>query len=229
MPILFEKTSRDSLFYGQWQYAVACDLTLAGCLRNHKFEHDQVLEHITMRKLWDEQWRLRTWNQNFVADRTTRFTVEDELNILTAAEYFRSLKNDFKLVVTRDRIWLYANKISVIKGLTKLAGIDNPRYTEAVVDRPKNSIRIKNSPYELRSYFRWKFLNDTEKDSLRQFLATQQDYVRVSPGLKRYLSGKNYLFLQEYYFIDYTGEQWLLMLSLVHPGMLRKTVTIVKD
>ena len=229
MPILFEKTSKDSLFYGQWQYAVSCDLTLAGCLRNRMFDHSQVLDHINMRKLWDEQWRLRTWNQNFVADRSTRYTIEDELNVLTVAEYLRGLKHDFKLVVTRDRIWLYANRPSVIKGLTRLNGVYNARYTEAVVDRPKNSIRIKNSPHEFRSYFRWKFLNDIEKDSLSQFLATQKDYVRVSPGLKRYLLGKNYLFLQEYYFIDYTGQQWLLMLSLINPGMLRKTVSIVKD
>lgn len=174
--------------------------------------------------MWDEQWLLRTYKPN-----NNKHTVEDELNILTVAEYFKQLKHDFKLVVTRNRLWLYANDPKVIKDLTALPGIDYPKCTEAVVDRPKNSIRIKNSPHEFRSYFRWKFLNDAEKSSLKQFLEAQKDYIRISPGLKRYLSGKKYLFLQEYYFIDYTGDQWLVMLSLINPGMLRKTVTIVTD
>lgn len=230
MPIKFEPSSKDSLFYGQWHYSMSCDLMLAGCLRNNTFDYDKVLDNIVLRKQWDQQWRLRTWNQNFSEDQLgSKYTIEDEIGVLEVANYLGQVFDKIKLVVTRNRIWLYTNDKKIIKQVSKLRGIKYPKYTEAVVDRPKNSIRIKNSPHEYRSYFRWKFLNDTEKDSLRQFLATQHEYIRISPGLKRYLSGKHYLFLQEYYFIDYTGDQWLVMLSLINPGMLRKTVTIVTD
>jgi hypothetical protein len=53
-----------------------------------------------------------------------------------------------------------------------------------------------------------------------------QDEVRISPALAEWVDTP-FNRTQDYFFVDYNAETWLTMLSLVRPGLIRKTVQIV--
>jgi hypothetical protein len=57
------------------------------------------------------------------------------------------------------------------------------------------------------------------------FLANQP-MVRLSPALTQWIDLK-FTRTQDYFFIDYNTTAWLTMLSLVTPGLIRKTLQII--
>jgi hypothetical protein len=86
---------------------------------------------------------------------------------------------------------------------------------------------LKNSRYDSRSYFNTTKLNLQEKETLKNFFLNQKEHIRLSPSFDEWLMTKPFQRLMDHYFIDYTGEQWLTMLSLIRPGIIRKTQQIV--
>jgi hypothetical protein len=48
----------------------------------------------------------------------------------------------------------------------------------------------------------------------------------MSPGLKNWVHDP-LTRTQDYFFVDHNGSSWLSMLSLVRPGIIRKTLQIV--
>jgi hypothetical protein len=98
------------------------------------------------------------------------------------------------------------------------------KYTQSVVVRARNTITLKNPQHRYRSYFKSVKLTAEEKNQINAFL-TQQE-VRVSPALKSWIATP-FIRAQDHFFVDYDSEYWLTMLSLVRPGLIRKTVQIV--
>jgi hypothetical protein len=50
--------------------------------------------------------------------------------------------------------------------------------------------------------------------------------VRLSPALKSWIS-QSFNRTQDYFFVDHDSLTWLTMLSLVQPGIVRKTMHII--
>ena len=123
-------------------------------------------------------------------------------------------------------VWIYTNDIKLLKILDNCKYLDCKKFTQAQVDRPKNSVLLKNSKHTHRSYFKNIKLSLEEKQQLANFFTSQQKNIRPSPSLKTWLHGK-FNRTQDYFFIDHDGEQWLLMMSLVIPGLVRKTLEII--
>jgi hypothetical protein len=153
-------------------------------------------------------------------------TDEVEQHLHTLADVLINSKAEFKLVVSADYGWLYTNDIALIDQLKQLRILTSKSYTEAIVDRPKNTIRLKNSTYQYRSYFKTTKLTSVQKENLLNFLSNQTGTIRVSPALVAWINSMHYR-TQDYFFIDHNEESWLTMLSLVHPGLIRKTQEII--
>jgi hypothetical protein len=100
------------------------------------------------------------------------------------------------------------------------------KYSEAVIDRPKNTIQLKNPRHQYRSYFKITKITSQQKNMLINFLTNQQSSIRISPALTTWTTSVFYR-TQDYFFIDHNEMSWLTMLSLVHPGIIRKTLQIV--
>ena len=98
-------------------------------------------------------------------------------------------------------------------------------YSQAKVDRPKNTIKLKNPKHQFRSYFKITKLTDVQKTHLTGFLLNQKT-VRLSPALDEWIVGA-FNRTQDYFFIDHNEMSWLTMLSLVRPGLIRKTQQII--
>jgi hypothetical protein len=217
----FVAVQKDQFFYGRYEYCFGFTLAEANILRN--LNHESIDSRLDQRIEWRETARKRFqsdggWNK------ITPQIREDLHNVCDA---ILQSGVDYKLVVTTHFGWLYTNSITLIKQLMKFRCLSGMTYTQAVINRPKNTILLKNSPHQSRSYFYNLKLTEQEKHNLKNFFSNQKEHVRISPSLANFLYEKPYQRIQEYFFIDYVGDQWLTMLSLIRPGLFRKTLAII--
>jgi hypothetical protein len=187
------------------------------------------------RKQWQEaaQQRWVTLGQKHNAQQTilkrqfNEITDEVEQNLYDFADILRNSATDFKLVVSTNYGWVYTNNIKLISQLKSMRMLTGKKYSEAVIDRPKNTIRLKNPGHGYRSYFKITKLTAVQKDHLMDFLSNQKDSIRLSPALQRWID-QPFNRTQDYFFVDYDTSSWLTMLALVNPGLIRKTMQIIQ-
>lgn len=189
-------------------------------------KHDLIDSRLDQRIEWREIAR-RRWRSSVASGASGWNEITDQIrkDLHTVCKLL--IPTDCKLVVSTHFGWIYTNDLGLIDQLRQVRCLTNKTYAQAVVNRPKNTIRLKNSRYENRSYLRNIKLTAAEKDTLKNFFVNQQEHIRTSPAFTTWLTEQPYLRTQDYFFIDYIGEQWLTMLSLVRPGLIRKTQTII--
>jgi hypothetical protein len=141
------------------------------------------------------------------------------------AEVLLTSTSDFKLVVSVNHAHVYTNDLTLIDQLGDLSGVAHQDYSRAVVCRPRDTIRLKNPRHQFRSYIKRIKLTDEQKTHLKNFLANQHT-VRISPALATWINGVFHR-TEDYFFIDHADMSWLTMLSLVRPGLIRKTMQII--
>jgi hypothetical protein len=185
------------------------------------------------RQEWREMAQQR-WNKsskilgkhNILARRRKEITNETVENLHSMAELLLTTLSDFKLVVTVNQGHVYTNDLMLIEQLDRLNFLTNKYYSQAHIDRPRNTIKLKNPKHSFRSYFKITKLTDVQKTHLTGFLLNQTT-VRLSPALEEWIVGA-FNRTQDYFFIDHDEMSWLTMLSLVRPGLIRKTQKIIQ-
>jgi hypothetical protein len=233
----FKQIAKDRLFYDQWQYCITFLLDEVTCLKTLDHEYiDAVLER---RKLWREVTQQR-WQtvagtpggkaklaQTIMSRRWRDITEETSTNIHKLADLLINTRTEYKIVTSVDQCWVYTNNISLIKKLSAMSELTYKEYTEAVIVRPKNTIKLQYPKHAQRSYIKGRKLTPQEKENLKNFFQNQKESIRVSPAFQEWFNGSFHR-SQDYFFIDHTGESWLVMLALVSPGIIRKTVEIIQ-
>ena len=217
----FKTIDKDRLFYDQYQYSASFPLKEANALRQNLCHQsiDRVLER-----------RQAYWST--IPHRQHRVINQDDIDRLhRVCNFLLSATDEYKLVFYYNH-WLtiYTNSLALLDRVDTLDYIDIKNHSRVNVNRPRDTIILKNSVHTKRSYFREFAITNHEKDIITNFLTNQQNYIKISPGLRDWMhKGRlpNYVF--DYFFIDYSDDQWLTMLSLVHPGLIRKTVKILQD
>lgn len=200
------------------------------CLR--QLDHASIDDVIERRKQWRELSQLRfTPGQPFHGymrkkhPKITQKTVDD---LHTLADVLLNNSCEFKLVVGSNQGYVYTNDTGLIDTLSSMKQLSCKTYARALVTRPKNTIKLKNSCHKFRSYFKLTQLSIRQKDNLMDFLYNQRYHVRVSPALQRWID-QPFIRTQDYFFVDHDTETWLTMLNLVQPGIVRKTMQIIAD
>ena len=219
----FSSVAKDRLFYDRFKYSITFALAEVSALR--ELDHDRIDALIVRRNLWREQRSSslmpmitgRNWRK------ITQPTIQDLHELATL---LLTATAEFKLVVSVDTGWVYTNSLDLIDQLDAVKSLQEKSYARAVIDRPKGTIKLKNSVHGFRSYFKTDKMTVEQKKRLAQFLFNHTDQVRISPSLAQWIDNK-FLRAQDYFFIDYNSEQWLTMLSLVQPGLIRKTLQII--
>jgi hypothetical protein len=168
-----------------------------------------------------------SYNQEQDAIRSIPSTVVQNLytvcDVLAATD-----KSQFRHVVSSDRLRVYTNDVALFDQLLLACPVLNYReFTEAVVDRPKDTIQLKNPHHKYRSYFTRTKLTVTEKKIVANFLSNYQGSIRLSPCLQDWAT-QSFRYTEPYYFVDHDDTAWLVMLSLVRPGLIKKTFNITK-
>jgi hypothetical protein len=131
----------------------------------------------------------------------------------------------YKIVISVNQCWIYSNDTIFLERIERLPFVNGAKFTESVIVRARNTVALKNPQHLYRSYFRSTKLNGDEKQRILSFLQGQTA-VRVSPALAEWVATP-FNRTQDYFFVDYDAESWLTMLSLIRPGLIRKTVQLV--
>jgi hypothetical protein len=229
----FKSVTKDRLFYDKFDYCLSFHLDEANCLR--ELSHDNIDELIKRRQAWREiaQQRWTTGKQghkipSIVGRRWRPITDKTLEDLHSLAQVLITASVDFKLVVSVDLGYVYTSDLLLLDQVDQLDFLRHKFYTQARVDRPKDTIKLKNPQHQYRSYLKMIKLTAQQKHNLVKFLQNQNASVRLSPALLGWMQ-QPLNRTQDYFFIDHESTAWLTMLYLVHPGIIRKTMHIIAD
>ena len=219
--LTFNNVSKDRLFYDQYRYCMQGRLREAGCLR--KLNPASIDHVVSVRREW--VGRLQDY---YSANRAITDDVVQSLHAM--CDVLTSTKHQHKLVIEHSQVRVYTNQPELFVEITdSVPELRYPIYTQAVIDRPRDSIRLKESAYSHRTYLRSVVVNDQQKRSISNLLKKQEG-IRLSPGLRDWTLHTNWRgWTESYYFVDHTDTGWMTMLSLVYPGLIKNTIQIIKS
>ena len=205
---------KDRLFYDKFKYGISFTLDEISALSRPvtHYDIDQCLDR------FNEYRRIFSLRIQPVQNRQQLHELAD---ILIAS------KEDYKFNTSNRVIWLYTNSETLIKDLANLEFINDIKVNEAKVDRPMGTIKLKNPVHTHRSYFRFNRPSEDDRRRIVNFLTAHENHIRPSPALLHWARNPNFIFILDYYFIDYTNESWITMLTLMYPGLIRKTLSII--
>jgi len=161
----------------------------------------------------------RRWGWKDITE-TTKVNLHDLADVLLTTQV------EFKLVVSTNQGYVYTNDIMLIDQLDRMPELTDKTYTQAQVVRPKNTIQLQNPRHQFRTYLTMCKLTAEQRYNLEEFLITQSAHVRLSPALARWVD-TSFNRTQDYFFVDHDTESWCTLLSLVQPGLIRKTMHII--
>lgn len=225
----FKSVRKDRLFYDRFDYCIGFYLDEVSCLR--VLDHAHIDDMIQRRKQWQEiaqqRWINGRQHHSTILKKSFRNITEDTVEDLhELAEVLLNTPVPFKLVVSLNQGYVYTNDLKLIDQLDLLPKLTYKTYTQAQVDRPKNTVQLKNPKYKFRTYLKFVKLTYEQKDHLMDFLYNQRNQVRVSPALQIWID-QPFNRTQDYFFVDHDSESWLTLLNLVSPGIIRKTMHII--
>lgn len=209
-------------FYGQWNYCIKFYLREATALRN-TLEAHEIEQILDQRAKWREEVQQR-WPQNSFVHGRKHISQETVVACQMFGQFLKARSEPYKMLISVDYVWIYSNSTHLIQHIHDLHYIMPIRLTQAVIDRRPDVVELRNPRHTHRSYFRSRKLVADEKQRLRDFLQSQTD-IRISAGLNEWLD-THWNRTQDYYFVDHNGESWLTLLSLVSPGLIRRTLPI---
>jgi hypothetical protein len=224
----FNTVSKDRLFYDQYRYCMTAGIRESGGLR--RLTHEYIDYVIQIRKEHrDVSYASPSWRGG---QPITQDVVD---NLHNFCQILIDTKHQFKLVVEFNNVRLYSNTKQLYqKVLSSKLDFKYTTLKEVIVDRPRDSIRLKNPQYKFRSYFNRAKMTDQQKQSIVQYFnnstgsRTERASIRLSPCLQDWAKQSFFKWTESYYFVDHDDESWMIMLSLIRPGLIKKTNTIVQ-
>lgn len=215
--------SKDRFFFDLYEYCFNFKLDELSALRELDHNHiNRELDHKSM-------WRQR--NPNFGGSwrgRRGEITAENRANCHALCDYLLA-QQDYKLVIYNDWGYVYSSDLAMLRNMEQVSYLRAVSMKRAVIDLPRDSILIKSSEHEWRSYFRAGRITDQQKESLRNFLHNQED-IRIGPGLKRFFTNThNHHYINDNMFVDHNGQGIVMMLELILPKAIRKTLKLLRD
>ncbi len=210
----FDPVSRDRRFYDQYEYGICVSVSEAGCLRAKS--HQELDQLISYRN------RARS---NFapLRESISQKTRDDLFAVFDKLELVR---DRIKLVVSYNIMYIYSNDIPALEHLAGLAQVNFNNAVQSVVNKPRDVVLINNPKFKYRSYFRDKILEPVECERLINFIDSRQGVYGVTRTLKASLKRYNTHYLQRHLFVEHNDPKDITMLSLVVPGLIRKTLPV---
>lgn len=218
---------RSSLWFGKYDWCVRSHLQEACALRTLDHEYiDRVIEtrrRWSMRPIGQPQpgsWH-HAWVKNQISDATQAALHE-------FCDFLLSDTRPRKIMVMGDWISVYTTDRSLTESISALPFLDPALISLHHVRQQgtPGAVNLKRSKYSYRSYFKHCTLDAAQKHNITNFLGAQTD-LRISAALAHFLKQPNNRRMLDYHFIDHHDQSLLIMLNLVAPGLIRRTIPIV--
>ena len=220
--IKFTPVEANNWYYGKYRYCVKFNVRELSVIRG--LEPDKIDAAVHHRNLWRTQNRYG-YRQEAISHETT-------VSLKTICCKLHELKDQIKFVVSYDTGYVYANDQQIVQDIASIDFIKSVKAKEIVQIAPQGTIRLKNSDWAYRTYFRGKTLTEAQRNSLVEFLNSREN-VRLSPALTRWVGTPSpyyyhsNLWLQNHYFMDHNDSKDLLFLNMIVPKITGRTFSIV--
>ena len=224
----FKSVKSDQLYYGLYQYSASFQLQECWVFR-YSLEHEAIDRRLTEQQEWREKMRARwpayqTNHSPGAIDDVTR------ANVHSMADFITGIATPYKIIIEHKTMRVYTNNLNIIEAIEHIPFVQRRRYARVIVDRPKDTIKLKKPKHQYRSYFKEIRVTTEEREAIGRFLFGQPG-IRIGQGLKEWLDGSSRAYAskytREYFFVDYDHANWLTMLALVRPGLIRRTMDII--
>lgn len=214
--IKIQSDSRDRLYFEQWQYSIA----------------------IVQSRICDIRGLDRVVTQRLIEYKSAskflqgRYTSEVIKNIYTTLDFFINETEPFKLTLSGNWAYIYTNDDAFAKRLIAACPGVHLRYVkQAKLTQPRDAVLLNESKFAYRTYLRSMWVDDHQLTSLDSFFTAQQEQLQPCKSLKMFLKSntayRNH-WLASHYFVDHNDPGYCLMLNLVVPRAVRKTLPIVQ-
>jgi len=208
------EVARSELYFGQWQYAVQFDLPHASFLR--ELDHAKINTAIRYRNSWH--------SRHLAAPSHIDQTTQDILH--RVCDFLQSRTRPFKKTVSGHCMWLYTNHPEDFQDLESMPTGKIKKIDQASLTLMPNAVTLVDPQHCFRTYFRERWISQDEIESLRKYFSTRSDQFRLSPGFERFVNSKR-IYLGSNNFVDHNEPNADLLISMVVPGVVRKTLPIV--
>ena len=212
---------RSSLYYAQYEWCITINISEANCLRYLDLaEFERAIRNA---KHWAEndRWTDRAWS------------ITKETALYETRDLLLSETEPFKTVVSFNTVCVYTNHPDLADRLINLDndGVRLRLVRQAVISRPENVVQLRESQYAYRTYLRERKYGLEQRLMLANFLNSRTGTLRPCDSLIAWLKGGsgfryNLNYSRAHYFVDHDHPNEGTMLSLVMPGIVRKTMSI---
>ena len=219
-----EPDDRSSLYYSEYEWCVTLHISEAHCLRDLKTVRFEAA--IRNAKHWSEQDR---FSQDFRS-----WTPAKENALRETRDILLEEAGAYKAVISYNVLSLYTNNRKLANRFAQLGndGVHLHLVRRAVITRPAGVVQLRESKHGYRTYLRERKYSYDQRQMLLNFLKSREGTLRpcgslltwLGNGQHRYMLNLNYS--RSYYFVDHDHPNEGTMLSLVLPGIVRKTLPI---
>jgi hypothetical protein len=160
------------------------------------------------------------WKPLYISD-------QDCDNLHAMCEFFLQDPREYRVTVFGSMVYTYTSDPSLIDDIERLDFLDQGlmRKSQVRLVGTPDTIVQKNPQHVQRSFFRNLPLTVMQQSHIRNLLMNQTE-VRIGPALKTALEKDDFHRCMDYFFIDHDDDSILVMLSLIIPNLIRKTLPI---
>ncbi len=219
-----EEDHRSSLYYAQYEWCVTLHISDASCLRDLKTVRFEAA--VRNAKHWSEHDR---FSKDFQSWSPTKESALRETRDILLEE-----TGEYKAVVSYNVLSLYTNNFRLADRFAKLGnpGVRLHLVRQAMITRPAGVVQLRESKHSYRTYLRERKYSHDQRQILLNFLKSREGTLRpcgslltwLGTGQHRFMINPNYS--RSHYFVDHDHPNEGTMLSLVMPGIVRKTLPI---
>jgi hypothetical protein len=226
---LGHKENTDRLYYDQYRYSLKLRMKDFSCLREIR-NTDATLESafLVVSKRFEQRLNYsRVYNKNSYSDEFSSKRHDLE-NILEMLKTLWTVRDQIKLVFSGDWGYVYSNDRQLLQSIANQDYVHAYYIKEAVINRPKDTIVLRSSVYQYRSFLKERVWTLDDKTRMRTYLENQSD-IKISRGLKYWLKyDTRWPWSRRYHYFDHNDVKIELMLQLICPGIVRTTMPIIE-
>lgn len=212
----FDLDSRDRLYFDQFEFSIRFKLAHSGRMRS--------LDSIAIA---NSCAHARNLNQTMRGLPTVSEQQEHCLHSL--ATQLLTLAHPYKRIVYSDWQYVYTNHVEVFDSIeTCRSFLSYISYHQAVINQPRDTVVLKHSKYQYRSYFREAWYSNDQIQTLQQFLLSRPEQFRMTDHWRNRWQ-RRHIYITRSNFVDHHHAQDALLLQMAVPGCVRKTVPILRS
>lgn len=212
---MYQTVSRDRLFFDQYKFCMRFKFAHSGRMRS--LLHADIHKSCEWTNMASQIGN--SWIQPVSAEHlNTMLHLSDLITRVTA---------DFKRIVFTDWQNFYTNDPGFFGQLAAVPGVMYVTYHEAVIDQPRDTVVLQQTDYQWRSYFRERWYSQDQMQTLSKFITSRPQQFFITKHWRKQLN-RQHCWITRSFFVDHHDQQDVVLLNMVLPGCIRKTMPIVQ-